>query len=221
MSPPAHSRLKKSNTPSPRASDHTRNWFEILRRVYAPSDIRDTGLNPESRAMTDPVSATDTHFLLRLEALIVRAMTLLLTVVFALIFVMVTTLVIMRYGFNSTVVGGSEATVMLFIYTTALGSAVEIAKGKHIRIDSLVGTLPARWRKGVEMLQLVLVGILHAFLFYFSLEWIRVVGNSKDPVLHTPEWIVEIAIPIGCALAVLFCVTRLFSLALTAPQTAE
>ena len=153
-----------------------------------------------SPPMTDQTPAS--HFVARFEAVLVRALTLVLTLVFALIFVMTLTLVVMRYGFNTTIVGGNEVTVFLFIYTTALGSAVEIAKGKHIRIDSLVGLLPPRWGRMSEIVQLVLVGILHICLFVFSIQWISVVGTSKDPVLRTPEWIIEIAIPIGCALAV-------------------
>ncbi len=64
------------------------------------------------------------------------------------------------------------------------------------------------------MINLVLIGTLHTFLFFYSLQWIGVVGGSEDPVLHTPEGIVEAAIPIGCLFAVLFCVTRLVALAL-------
>jgi C4-dicarboxylate transporter, DctQ subunit len=168
--------------------------------------------------MTDitPASAGRTQFVLRLEQVLARALTRLLTAVFALIFLLVVLLVVLRYGFNRTIVGGSEATVILFIYTTALGAAVDIARGKHIRIDSLIGLLPARLRAWVEMLNLVLIGTLHAFLFYYSLQWIRVVGGSEDPVLHIPDGIAEVAIPLGCAIAVLFCVTRLVVLALPA-----
>ncbi len=169
--------------------------------------------------MTDQAPPPVTTFMLRLESALVTALTALLTLVFGLIFVMVLVLVVMRYGFNTAIVGGNEATVFLFIYTTALGSAVEIAKGKHIRIDSLVGLLPPFWRNASEFIQLVLVGALHIFLLVFSVQWISVVGSSTDPVLRTPEWIVEIAIPVGCALAVLFCITRLFNLAFAAPQT--
>ena len=163
--------------------------------------------------MTEQTNAPQPSFMHRLENALVRALTVLLTLVFALIFVLVVVLVVMRYGFNTAIVGGNEATVFLFIYTSAIGSAVEIARGKHIRIDSLIGLLPAGGQKLMEAVQLVLVGVLHAFLFYFSIAWISVVGMSRDPVLRTPEWIVEIAIPIGCALAVVFCITRLFNLA--------
>lgn len=165
--------------------------------------------------MTGSLPPSEKHFLLRLEEILVKALTFLLTIDFALIFVFVAVLVILRYGFNTTIVGGSEATVMMFIYTTALGAAVEIAKGKHIRIDGLIDVLPQALRKWLEAVNLVLVGVLHAMLCYYSISWIKVVGNSENPILHIPEGIVEIAIPIGCFLAVLFCFTRLTALLLS------
>ncbi len=166
--------------------------------------------------MSDLMPASRTQWVYRLEDILVRGLTTLLTALFAFIFALVVLLVVLRYGFNRTIVGGSEATVILFIYTTALGASVDVARGKHIRIDSLIGLLPQRARNWVEMLNLVLIGTLHAFLFFYSLEWIRVVGGSEDPVLHIPDGIAEVAIPIGCAFAVLFCLTRLVALALPA-----
>lgn len=170
--------------------------------------------------MTDKAPSDPVQFILRLESFLVRGLTLLLTFVFALIFVLITVLVVMRYGFNRAIVGGSETSVFLFIYTTALGTSVDIARGKHIRIDSVIALLPARLRNWIEMLNLVLIGILNVFLFIFSIQWISVVGNSLDPVLRIPNAVVEVAIPIGCLFAVLFCVTRLVALAQPASSEA-
>jgi len=171
--------------------------------------------------MSDRPPATSAQWVFRLEQVLAQALTALLTAIFALIFALVVLLVVLRYGFNRTIVGGSEATVILFIYTTALGASVDIARGKHIRIDSLIGLLPPQLRNWVEMLNLALIGTLHAFLFFYSIEWIRVVGGSDDPVLHIPDGVAEVAIPIGCVFAFLFCLTRLVAMALPAPADAE
>lgn len=170
--------------------------------------------------MTDAAPLERKHILLQLEDLLVRGLVFLLTAVFALIFLLVTVLVVMRYGFNRTIIGGAEAVVMLFIYTTALGASVDIARGKHIRIDTFVNLLPARLRNGIEVMNIILIGILQTALFYYSLQWIGVVGNSLDPVLRIPEAIVETAIPIGCLFSVMFCGTRLFAM-MTAPLSAS
>ncbi|SFN86045.1 TRAP-type C4-dicarboxylate transport system, small permease component [Cohaesibacter marisflavi] len=165
--------------------------------------------------MSGPAPAYQVHPVLRAEKLLMHLLTWLLTALFGLIFVLVVILVIMRYGFNTTIIGGSEATVMLFIYTTALGAAVDIARGKHIRIDALIDSLPLRIKSWLEGINLILIGILHAMLLYYSTQWISVVGNSEDPVLHIAEGLIEVAIPIGCAFAILFCITRLIALIMT------
>ena len=145
----------------------------------------------------------------RLESLLSRMLENLLTVTFMVIFVLVVLLVILRYIFSTTIVGGNEATVQLFIYTTALGAAVEVARGRHIIVDSFVNYLPARLRRPLDIFNLALVGVLHGFLLKYSIEWVSAVGGNEHAVTHLPEGLVQVAVPIGCALTVLFCVTRI------------
>jgi len=94
-------------------------------------------------------SSTGQNMLLSLEAWVTRQVEYLLTVTFMLIFVLVVVLVVLRYIFNTTIVGGNEATVMMFIFTTALGAAVDVARGKHIIVDTFVNLgFEAQWNGG-------------------------------------------------------------------------
>lgn len=149
--------------------------------------------------------------LLSLEAWVTRQVEYLLTVTFMLIFVLVVVLVVLRYIFNTTIVGGNEATVMMFIFTTALGAAVDVARGKHIIVDTFVNFLPAEVRHWLDVVNLAIIGILNIFLLKYSIDWIAAVGGSENPVLHIPEGVVQIAMPIGCGLTILFCITRIVS----------
>jgi len=58
---------------------------------------------------------------------------------------------------------------------------------------------------------LAIIGILNIFLLKYSIDWIAAVGGSENPVLHIPEGVVQIAMPIGCGLTILFCITRIVS----------
>ena len=145
----------------------------------------------------------------RFESLICRALEHLLTVTFMVIFVLVTLLVVLRYLFSTTIVGGNEVSVQLFIYTTALGAAVGVARGDHIIVDTFVNYLSARLRHWMNIVSLMLVGVLHFFLLKHSIGWVSVVGGNEHPVTHLPEGLIQIAVPIGCLLVVLFCVTRI------------
>jgi TRAP-type C4-dicarboxylate transport system permease small subunit len=159
--------------------------------------------------MSDPHPSSRSSGAERLESLLSRILEHLLTVTFMVIFALVILLVILRYLFSTTIVGGNEVTVQLFIYTTALGAAVGVARSEHIIVDSFVNYLPARLRHWLEIFNLALVGVLHGFLLKYSIEWVSAVGGNEHAVTHLPEGLVQIAVPIGCALTVLFCVTRI------------
>ena len=155
--------------------------------------------------------------LLRLETRMRQLLENLLSALFMIIFALVVLLVTLRYLFNTTIVGGNEATVMLFVFTTALGAAVDVARGKHIIVDAFVNCLSASARRRVDILNLMLIGILNAYLLKYSIDWIGSVGGSEHPVLHIPEAVVQIALPIGCGITVLFCITRIVSILAAKP----
>ena len=157
----------------------------------------------------------------RVEQAVAGLLERLLTIVFMVIFALVVVLVVLRYVFNTTIVGGNEVTVMLFIFTTALGAAVDVARGKHIIVDTFVNLLPAGVRHWLDVVNLAIIGTLNAFLLNYSIDWIAAVGGSENPVVHIPEGVVQIAMPIGCALTILFCATRIVSLLAEKPAAAE
>lgn len=157
----------------------------------------------------------------RAQWTLVRLLEHVVTIAFAVIFVLVVLLVVLRYLFNSTVIGGNEATGMLFIYTTAIGAAVDLARDKHIIVDVFVNMLPDGVRRWLNAFNLLVIAALNAFLFYYSLGWISMVGGSDHPVLHIPEGLVQAAIPIGCGLSVLFCLTRVFAIVTAKPAPAQ
>jgi TRAP-type C4-dicarboxylate transport system permease small subunit len=149
----------------------------------------------------------------RIDRLLTRGLVAVVTACFLVLAVLVVTLVVLRYLFNTTIIGGNELTTHLFIYTTALGAAVSVGTGQHIRIGIFVEALPQRLGLMVDGLALLLVLALHAILLWFSLEWIAAVGAFEVPVINIPQGIVQAAIPLGCAFVIVFCLTRLATLA--------
>ena len=67
------------------------------------------------------------------------------------IVLLVMTLVVLRYGFNTTIVGANEFIVILFIYTSAIGAAVIIGKKEHIAITYFIDKLPTSVRSIVDI----------------------------------------------------------------------
>ena len=124
---------------------------------------------------------------------------------FAAILLITILQVILRYGFNASVLGGVEAMEGLFIYTTAIGAASAIRRRQHININFIVRLLPTVFQKVADICVHFLVGFINAAMIYYSMAWISKVGNNESPVMRIPEWIFQISIPLGCSLVIVYC----------------
>jgi TRAP-type transport system small permease protein len=146
----------------------------------------------------------------QLEKFVTRSLEVIITFFFFIILSITITLVIMRYGFNAAIIGGNEAMNYLFIYTTALGAAVSIGNGEHIKITFLVDRLKARSRKLVNIMNYLFIGFINGVMIWYSLPWIRSTGYFESPVLRIPNWLVQISVPVGCSLVILYCLNHIF-----------
>ncbi len=124
-------------------------------------------------------------------------------------FAMVTLLVVLRYLFSTTLIGGNEATVVAFIYTTALGAAVAISRDEHIAVTYFTDKLPPELKQGLARTRLVLLAILNALIGACAVIWIQRTGGFLMPTLGAPQIIAQISVPLGCGLSTLYCVARL------------
>ena len=147
--------------------------------------------------------------LYQLKQFLTRLLEVIITFFFFIILSITITLVIMRYGFNAAIIGGNEAMNYLFIYTTALGAAVSIGNGEHIKITFLVDKLKARSRKFVNIVNYLFIGFINGVMIWYSLPWIRSTGYFESPVLRIPNWIVQISVPVGCSLVILYCLNHI------------
>lgn len=145
------------------------------------------------------------HHVNRVERFITRGLESLVTVFFFGILVITILLVVLRYIFNSSIIGGNELMEYLFIYTTAIGAAVALRHRDHIKISYFIRKLPQPWRVAGEVLGLLLVAFINIVIFKLSFPWLQTVGSSASPVMRLPMWVVQMSVPIGCALAVLYC----------------
>lgn len=147
--------------------------------------------------------------LYQVERFVTRLLEVVITFFFFIILIITITLVIMRYGFNAAIIGGNEAMNYLFIYTTALGAAVAMGNGEHIRITFLIDMLKARSRKIVNIANYLFIGFINGVMIWYSLPWIRGTGYFESPVLRIPNWIVQISVPVGCSLVILYCLNHI------------
>ena len=143
--------------------------------------------------------------LLKFENTITIFFEILITVLFFIVLCTTILLVVLRYAFNSSIIGGSEAMNFLFIYTTALGAAVSVGKESHISITFFIDKAQGIVKKIINIIKYIIIGIVNGVMLWYSLPWIRSAGVFVAPELQIPMWIVQIIVPLGCLLAMVYC----------------
>ena len=142
--------------------------------------------------------------LAKFDRVVIKAAEFAIVAALIVIFVLVVLLVVLRYVFNSTIVGGNESIVVLFIYTTSIGAAVAVSRMEHIAISLLVDRLAHRWRKIMELVGFALIALINLVMVWYSLAiWIPLTGRFVLPALQLPQGYAQAAVPIGCGLVAL------------------
>jgi TRAP-type C4-dicarboxylate transport system permease small subunit len=136
----------------------------------------------------------------------------LLTMLLFTIFGMIVILVILRYVFGTTIIGGNEATVIAFVYTTAIGAAISISRDEHISIRYFTGKLSPRAQQVLGQFQLILVALLNLLIATYAFGWIQRTGGFLMPALGLPQMVAQITVPLGAILSVLYCLARIIEL---------
>ena len=136
---------------------------------------------------------------------------LLIVLLFAM-FSMIVILVMLRYVFSTTIIGGNEATVIAFVYTTAIGAAISISRDEHISIRYFTDKLSWRAQQTLGQIQLILVTLLNVLIAVYAFTWIERTGGFLMPALGLPQLVAQISIPLGAVLSVLYCLARIIDI---------
>ncbi len=134
-------------------------------------------------------------------------------------FGIIVVLVMMRYLFHSGLVGANELATVLFVHLSAIGAAVAIGRDEHIRLDLLQRKLGVRGKRFADIASLTLVGGLNAVLAERSLVWIEATGHTVMPATQAPRVLAQSAVPLGCALATIYCCTRILAILRKDPES--
>lgn len=129
---------------------------------------------------------------------------------FAGILVIVLTAVFFRYVIGHSLAWSDEVVRYLFVQFTLLGVALALRDRQHIRVEFFVEHLPARLRKAVEALGLVLVLLFNLILIAFGMRWVFESAGFTTPALGLPlNWVLFAALPVSALFALVYGVRRL------------
>ncbi len=140
----------------------------------------------------------------RINTAATKVLEALIALVFLAMFVLIAVLVIQRYLFSSGLFGGDELLEYLFIYTSTIGAAVVLARREHVGIPVFWQRMKPWARKAFDTTNHLVIMVLNVYMLILSQKWIAGVGGSLSTMLRIPMWVVEIALPIGCGLTVLY-----------------
>jgi TRAP-type C4-dicarboxylate transport system permease small subunit len=152
----------------------------------------------------------DMNWMVKTEKLISRILIGFIAFCLFCIVLLIMTLVVLRYGFNSTIIGANEFVVILFIYTSAIGAAVVIGQREHIEISYFIDKLPSSMRRIIDIINLLLIACLNGVMIWYGIRWINITGNYLTAVLRIQQMYAQIIVPVGCSIAMLYCLYHVF-----------
>jgi len=145
----------------------------------------------------------------KIELGLIKVLEIICGTCFVVMFTLIVTQVALRYGLNESIGGANELATILFAYTSALGIAIGIARRDHMAISWITERFGPKARKIIDVIGLVLLALLNAVIFWYSIRWIDITGARMISVLQVPRWTAQIAIPIGTGASVIFCLIKI------------
>ena len=142
---------------------------------------------------------------------VARSLDLLMQVSLGAILAMIFLLVVLRYVFHTTIIGGNEATQIAFVFASVFAATLALRNDEHIAVRFFTDRLADNTRDTVAILRWLLLMCINLILFAYSLVWIGQTGDFLMPALGLPQWVAQISVPIGCGLGFAYCTTECLS----------
>src|SRR3954454_12888866 len=117
--------------------------------------------------------------------------------------------VVSRYVFRNPFVWSDELASILFLWLAMLGAVVAFRRGEHMRMSTLVARLSPKWRVFFEAFAVALAVAFLALILHPTLEYAIDEAAIVTPAMEIPNIWRAAALPVGCALMLLFALLRL------------
>lgn len=155
---------------------------------------------------------------IRLTQGITRALELTIVACLAAMALLVFGNVVLRYGFNSGIAVSEELARLLFVWLVFLGAILASRQHAHIGFDTLVKSLPHRWKKAAIAFTGLLILAACVIFVIGGLQQTRINLDNTYPVLGISyAWLYGSAIVFGVGMGI----SIVFNIwdALTQPHT--
>lgn len=132
-------------------------------------------------------------------------------VLFLGVFGVVLLQVFMRFCLDSPLVWSEELARYLFMWVSLIGWVFATRNGTHIRVSIIADNLPARARKVLDILNLLLTIAFALILFWYGLIMLQKNLDVPAVTLFFSYAVVYAAVPFSTALIVFYSLVRFLS----------
>lgn len=117
--------------------------------------------------------------------------------------------IIARGVFRAPIIWIDELASILFIWLAMLGAAVALQRGGHMRLTYLVSSASPRTAALAETLAIGCAALFLALVIHPAIEYAQDQGYVEMPALGWSGFWRGLALPVGCAIALLSCLIQL------------
>ena len=117
--------------------------------------------------------------------------------------------ILSRFVWHHPLVWTDELASILFIWLAMLGAVIALARGRHMRMTAIVNLMPKQWRDFVNVLALGLVALFLILILPSALQYAADESFIETPALGWPNSLRASALPISCAIMLMFCLGQM------------
>ena len=117
--------------------------------------------------------------------------------------------VVSRYVFRNPFVWSDELASILFLWLAMLGAVVAFRRSEHMRMSTLVARASPKWRAFFDAFAVAVAVAFLALILHPAIEYAHDEAAIVTPAMEIPNIWRATALPVGCALMLMFAVLRL------------
>lgn len=118
--------------------------------------------------------------------------------------------VFMRYVLGDPLQWVEEVLITLFIWMIMLGAASSMRVRGHVSIDAITSMFSCRIQRGIQVFNDILSIIILGTLGWLGLELALEAGEKITPIIGISYTYIDLAIPVGCFLMVLYVLVHMY-----------
>jgi TRAP-type C4-dicarboxylate transport system permease small subunit len=155
----------------------------------------------------------------QISDIIARITEVILIIVLSTMAVVVLLQVIFRYILNFPLFWTEELARYCLVWSSLLGSAVAVKRGRHIAVTIFIERFPPALRRGLTIIALLSVAVILTIILWGGIQLVMITRAQISPALRVSMSVPYLAVPAGAALMLLHTIGFIFKT--ITPKTAE